>query len=605
MLKVYLDTKVGSDTSHCGSLTTPCKTLSKGVQQVAGYGKVYVSGTHYIRSPIKITKNLEIIGRNGASLIRKRGVRLDHVFEAAVSLRYAFSKTGPSITFSSLVVQAVGLVDVTESATIGISRCIFRGPTRPVDLSKINLGRRTFTHRMAPCIQKRGRKSNSNSRLTLNIEASNFWKTLPIIIEQCPKRKPCFIRFSVKDSVFNQTDKWRIEGSQKGKIKEAIFDMDKGFDLVEISKLEILKCKLLNTDTTGSTRLTGMENYYGETKKYLKPFLILSNVLMKFVRCKDAQYPFLVRQFSRILIQNSAILNSSTDVSPLTIYKGDVRITNLSCISNVIKENGGCVLLNRASKVSISYSEFINNETPRKGGAIYVPMILGAKQYNSYVRQSAIGKYKIISSIFCGNSAYEGGSLHVAVEKLSIINCTFSGNFAANDGGSIFVYTAYQGLVKSVGTASKIKDSFFHENRGKNGGSLYIHAPAKNVCGNHTIDNCSFYESEAESDGGALGLGGVGSIEQSIALIDSTISRCTAGNRGGAAAIKEVKYVQMHNCLLVENSASVSSGGAHITTRGDDSRVEVNRTSFINCSSPSLYISGKEAIVQNAFIKGK
>ena len=78
---VYVDYESGMDISSCGTLSTPCKTISMGVRVVKDFGKIFLLGNQYLNETVKVTKNVSISAFGNKSISIINGAKIQHTFE--------------------------------------------------------------------------------------------------------------------------------------------------------------------------------------------------------------------------------------------------------------------------------------------------------------------------------------------------------------------------------------------------------------------------------------------------------------------------------------------------------------------------------------------
>jgi parallel beta helix pectate lyase-like protein len=162
--------------------------------------------------------------------------------------------------------------------------------------------------------------------------------------------------------------------------------------------------------------------------------------------------------------------------------------------------------------------------------------------------------------------AERGGGLFNSRGKVSITNCTFSGNQAAKSGG---------GLFNEEGEVS-ISHCIFSGNAVEHGGGLF------NRGGKVTITNCTFSGNEATGSGGGLFNNQKGEVnigqctfsdntaqhggglanEGRLSITNCTIAGNTAGGWGGGFSNNFGSDVSISHSTIVNNTASVA-GGLH------------------------------------------
>ena len=175
--------------------------------------------------------------------------------------------------------------------------------------------------------------------------------------------------------------------------------------------------------------------------------------------------------------------------------------------------------------------------------------------------------------VFTSGNASDGGAIYVeSGSSFEIIDCTFSNNFASNNGGAIFINA------DSLASNSFIINSIFTNNVASNGGAIYASASTLN------ITRSDFSHNNASINGGSLFINGVVNINQATfdhnyanaggsiylmgdgnnhSTIDfSTFTNCTATGDGGACYIYSDNVV-LKNSKFFDNVAGDDGGALH------------------------------------------
>ncbi len=176
------------------------------------------------------------------------------------------------------------------------------------------------------------------------------------------------------------------------------------------------------------------------------------------------------------------------------------------------------------------------------------------------------GTAKLTNCTISGNSANIGGGLYInngATATLS--NCTISNNTASLGGG-----------LNNHGTATLSRCSISNNTGATSGGGLYIENGATatltnctvsgnaanyggglNNHGTTTLSSCTFSNDTASVSGG-----GVQSVGGTLTLTNCTVSGNSAGNNGGGLYIKNATAT-LTDCTLSGNMASGEGGGLY------------------------------------------
>lgn len=260
---------------------------------------------------------------------------------------------------------------------------------------------------------------------------------------------------------------------------------------------------------------------------------------------------------SNLTIRNSKITNNGNK---------SLNRTNNDLVNGVLN-------LQRSTTV-ITDSLFENN-TGIYGGAI--------------IAQSddiSLSSLTISGTNFTKNVAYTGGAIYTTHTKFDISDCFFTDNNKAigigspgycSGGGAIIIMTgsvanvynitvkgsvaAQGGAVSTQGSRVSIEKSTFEDNSalitgGKNGfgGAVYLDGPS-------IVDNCTFKNNYAESNGGAIRVNDVNGASITIKNVICDSNR--AGN-GGAIAVTDFN-VTISDSEFTNNEATVNGGAIYFT----------------------------------------
>lgn len=292
-----------------------------------------------------------------------------------------------------------------------------------------------------------------------------------------------------------------------------------------------------------------------------------------------------------------------------------------SSFSNNAAEYGGAIISNGA--LSIIDSTFINNQAEWIGGAIKshdALNITGSSfAYNSATKLSggAIANYGalyITDSRFAGNetamfggaisNSHElsitdstftdnstdsccGGAINNFSAKLSIVDCTFSGNSAAENGGAIDNYTHHDGDLAQL----FVNGSTFTGNRAsRNGGAIISSGELKLV-------SSSFTNNSAERSGGAL------ASYNALSATNSTFSSNIGQERGGGLLIFSPETTTLVH-LTVANNLSREGGGIYADQMPDESELNLRNSIFIGNEGGDCVAKQLSANVENLIADG-
>ena len=187
-------------------------------------------------------------------------------------------------------------------------------------------------------------------------------------------------------------------------------------------------------------------------------------------------------------------------------------------------------------------------------------------------------------SLINGDVSGKGGAISILETELDISDVVFSGNYATDDGGAIYINST---------VAVTISDSTFFDNRSdKDGGAVYSET-------GFTIDNTVFEQNTALSDGGAIKTkdastllsitdswflsnqasseGGAIRAESQADITGSLFELNTASKDGGALWLRQASTIS--NTTFYQNVTSESGGGVYVQHGSAD--VAIDSSTFV------------------------
>ena len=226
-------------------------------------------------------------------------------------------------------------------------------------------------------------------------------------------------------------------------------------------------------------------------------------------------------------------------------HSGQVIFDNCKFLKSYAAYRGGTIFVDGTASCKITNSYFTNSKVgDGSGGAICIETHgeiinctfegCSATDNGGAIVSRGANNLKIIDSTFINCRANYGGAIRILdnSRELLIDNCTFKNNVASQDGGAISRYES---------SSVDIINSNFEGNTAPWGGAVYL----KYTDG--TVSNCTFKNNHASFDSGAVS-GGV--------LTYCTFIGNTADDCGGAGA-----WGSYYNCNFINNSAK-NFGGA-------------------------------------------
>jgi hypothetical protein len=185
---------------------------------------------------------------------------------------------------------------------------------------------------------------------------------------------------------------------------------------------------------------------------------------------------------------------------------------------------------------------------------------------------------------FIGNVGRDGGALYMNQCKLTTLtSCSFTNNIAANNGGSVFVYsyTRDMALIHCIFTANAAEynggglyvgiDSdfmnltfcvFTKNTAMKNGGGLYVGFDNDYLL----LSSCTFLENTASQIGGALFV----SSNADMTLISCDFRNNIAVIGGGICVDSDNHNLQLTSTVFAGNVAEVDGGGMYLGSKNWD-----------------------------------
>jgi len=166
-----------------------------------------------------------------------------------------------------------------------------------------------------------------------------------------------------------------------------------------------------------------------------------------------------------------------------------VNIVDSTFVENTAARDGGALSLSQSSRVDITNSTFLRNEAVIRGGSIssFGPAlnVIGGRFEGSKATGvsgaggaiSVRGGQSLVRNVeFVGNTATDGGAIHVFSSNFTLIASVLEGNTATGSGGGVAV--ASNGVFNSI-------NSTYYNNTALQGGA--VHARSTTRLTNNTI----------------------------------------------------------------------------------------------------------------------
>ena len=225
-----------------------------------------------------------------------------------------------------------------------------------------------------------------------------------------------------------------------------------------------------------------------------------------------------------LTISNSEFSNNeaSADGGGIDNFNGELTVTD-STFSINIAEFGGGIHNNSNLPVTVTGSEFIENEAGADGGGI----------------SNLNGELTVADSTFSANTAEFGGGIANS-DDLTVTTSTFSANTATDSGGGI----------QNSGELT-VADSTFSANTATDGGGIAN-------SGELTVTASTFSANTATSDGG-----GIYNVNNVLTVNNSTFNGNTATNNGNGihniGGTATIINATLHNDTDSENIVNEAS----------------------------------------------
>ena len=248
-------------------------------------------------------------------------------------------------------------------------------------------------------------------------------------------------------------------------------------------------------------------------------------------------------------------------------------------INNTAGINGGAIDFNRGAHDEVIFnSTFINNKANRSAGAVFWFGTNGTIKDSVFINNTALGIVNYTDSY--GNVTYGGygGAVMWTGAQGIVDNCTFINNYAQYNnatksggrGGAVYL----QGSDVGNGHDTAFYNSLFINNTaGYNGGAVDWFRGAANGC----VENSTFINNTAHRSGGGIYWSGInGTIRNSTFINNTATGDVTDANGGGdGGAVLWVGPEGFIDRVYFENNTAAYSGGA-IYLKGSDNGTDVH-----------------------------
>ena len=311
-----------------------------------------------------------------------------------------------------------------------------------------------------------------------------------------------------------------------------------------------------------------------------------------------------LKERSQLVSRNLIFRSSSAHYDGGVVYalqNSSLSFINATFVSNTAGVNGACIVL-AASRVFARQSLVTSNTAVGNGAFLYAAN-----------RSSA----EIDDSTFVQNSARFGGVVYMDLSSVEVHGSLFSGNTAAQEGGSIYMYTdgnlfirlcrfdngtarAKGGFLMSFKSEVRISSSHFTNASGVSGGCFFLSEGT-----NTTVENSTFSFCRVQNDGGAIlvynsilaveniivanntsedsteGAAGVSCRSKCrMSVVDSSFET-NSGIYGGAMSIAYESLATVAGCRFFGNTARQSAAAVYV----DSSNASFSHCVFTNGSA--------------------
>ena len=635
---IYVSRHAGHDTKTCGNVSSPCRTISYGIQQMSTGLYIYLDGTDTLKNPyaceafnpghprIYLNKSASFVG------IKSRAhISCSHVNAWLVD--GTEHKNGIRISFSGLAFlnTSVRLFD----AFVAVDDTVFaKAKLVSLDIQVRNL-----------------------PRLDLSLNNVIFKKNTACMIIT-PKRSKSFV--NITNTVFYQN-------GNPSSIMPSILYVHSNFLYTSINT-HLRNCSF-EKNTFKKYGMIFVVNKLGTTKVLLKHLTLKENMQI------DPSTEFYAGLFTFISVElffsleyGSIYKTSGTFLHVMRGHSAKVNISNIGMnefysgspgggVVNVIKvdscylsikdssfrngnnyDAGGIIYIDAKNATLTIQNSSIHNISSSKRGAVFIKSIS-----NDYVQPTNRNKRFIVSlriinsSLSHSSSRYGGAALFVLAKTLSAIirDSSFLQCNSTVSGSILFFYT------NDIATIL-LRNSYFLKNGAHSGAIVHIrHYSSINVSINISITSVTFSQNRLCSQ----------QIPYSIVFLESESRKNTVHfknthfiknfvERGSSIfinfhSVSTSRFVTLDNCIFRNNAGYLgtvvvggqtsltckhsifdsnigvrgSTGAAAFVIRLNDSTIFFMNTTFVNNFNVTIYaeVGGVSTltITDSAFVRNK
>ncbi|MFP6751168.1 MAG: FG-GAP-like repeat-containing protein, partial [Pirellulaceae bacterium] len=230
----------------------------------------------------------------------------------------------------------------------------------------------------------------------------------------------------------------------------------------------------------------------------------------------------------------------------IQITDAETSLSNVDILGNVSGRNGGGILIDGTSVVTITRSNISDNTSDYRGGGIHV----FGEQPNGSDSVLTISHTQISSN----TAASSGGGIDNRAGDLSILSSRITSN-TASAGGGITNYDRLELLHSEISNNTAINST----GGGINAASAYRDFTERSL----VISNSSFTGNSSKLSGGGLNV-----VRQPATITSNTFSgnSSTTDDGGGLSFLGSTEYnwdAILHNNTITNNSAKLNGGGVY------------------------------------------
>lgn len=272
---------------------------------------------------------------------------------------------------------------------------------------------------------------------------------------------------------------------------------------------------------------------------------------------------------------------TEVNATPIRLFKSDtqsgVDLNGLTIQNSKNKGNGGVYRPHGTN--NIKYCTFKNNSSENQGGALLL--------YNYSVT--------VEGCLFMGNTAVIGGAIHTGADvnnnlySAVLKDCDFVNNEATGPNGGGAISKVKNNILTATGCT-------FDGNKAVYGGALFINT-TKDV----TIDNCTFANNIATTNGGAFYLHG--DCSDTIAINRCKMYLNTAAD-GAAIYDGAANYSIITNNVIYNNGCVVDVNKKYIGVATIKPLLLANNTICFNYGRVNITSNVAKAVVANNIVWG-